>query len=95
MEREVIDFWREICITRASYRGGPKKVKNSGPTPITGPSNAYFPPEIHYFQRHKKNRCIGNFMYMRLGVVPGPTTVCYSTVCMCGGWGVGGFMYLI
>ncbi len=23
---------------------GPKKVKNSGPTPITGPSNAYFPP---------------------------------------------------
>jgi hypothetical protein len=23
MEREVMDFWREICITRASYRGGP------------------------------------------------------------------------
>jgi hypothetical protein len=44
MERDVMDFWREICITRASYRGGPKKVENSGPTPITGPSNAYFPP---------------------------------------------------
>ncbi len=26
MEREVMDFWREICITRPSYRGGPKKV---------------------------------------------------------------------
>jgi hypothetical protein len=23
-------------------------------TPITGPSNAYFPPEIHYFLLHKK-----------------------------------------
>jgi hypothetical protein len=22
-ERGVMDFWREICITRASYRGGP------------------------------------------------------------------------
>jgi hypothetical protein len=60
MEREVMDFWREICITRASYRGGPQKVE-SGPTPITGPSNAYFPPEIHYFPLHKKHRCIGNF----------------------------------
>ncbi len=59
-----MDFWREICITRASYRGGPKKVENSGPTPITGPSNAYFPPEIHYFPLHKKHRCIGNFLYM-------------------------------
>jgi hypothetical protein len=37
---------------------------NSGPTPITGPSNAYFPPEIHYLPLHKKNRSIGNFMYM-------------------------------
>jgi hypothetical protein len=32
--------------------------------PITGPSYAYFPPEIHYFPLHNKNRCIGNFMYM-------------------------------
>ncbi len=43
-----MDFWRE----------------NSGPTPITGPSNAYFQPEIHYFPLHLKNRFIGNFMYM-------------------------------
>jgi hypothetical protein len=27
---------------------------------------------------------------MRLGGVPGPITVCYTTVCMCGGWGGGG-----
>jgi hypothetical protein len=52
MEREVMDLWREICITWAI--SGPKKVLNSGPTPITGPRNAYFPPEIHYFLLHKK-----------------------------------------
>jgi hypothetical protein len=28
MEREVMDFWREICITRASYRGGPWCIGN-------------------------------------------------------------------
>jgi hypothetical protein len=30
-------------------------------------------------------------MYMRGGGVPGPTTVCHPTVCMCGGGGGGGF----
>jgi hypothetical protein len=71
--------------------GGPKKVENSGPTPITGPSNAYFPPEIHYFPLHKKHRCIGNFMYMSFRAhiyvyvwVSGPTTVCQLTsLCVC------------
>jgi hypothetical protein len=32
-----------------------------GPTPITGPRNAYFPPEIHYFPLHKKHRCINSY----------------------------------
>jgi len=31
---------------------GPKKVSNSGPTPINGPRNAYCPLEIHYVPRH-------------------------------------------
>jgi hypothetical protein len=40
---------------------GPKKVSNSGPTPITGPRNAYFPPEIHYVPLHKNNRYINSY----------------------------------
>ena len=61
MEREVMDFWREICITCASYRGGPWIRDFFGPTPITGPRNAYFPPEIHYFPLHKKHQCINSY----------------------------------
>jgi hypothetical protein len=58
-------FFMERGFARAI--SGPKKVSNSGPTPITGPRNAYFPPEIHYFPLHKKHRCINSY-FKRLQV---------------------------
>ncbi len=51
-----------LCFLFARAISGPKKVSNSGPTPITGPRNAYFPPEIHYFPLHKKHRCINSYL---------------------------------
>ena len=53
-------FWGQIALALLEAIKGPKRVLNSGPTPINGPRNAYCPLQNHYVQRHINNRYINS-----------------------------------